>query len=162
MEEQWKKIEGYPNYSISSIGRVRNDKTNKLLTPHPRSKGYLYVGIMNSNGKQDQFRVNRLVAQAFIPNPKGLPIVNHINEIKTDNRVENLEWVSAKENVNYGLGIDKMLESRTGTFKPKRCIIDGVEYKSVREASKILNLGGLPQAVNREKTEYKGHKITLI
>lgn len=162
MEEIWKKINGYSKYSVSNNGRVRNDVTNKLLTPHPRCQGYLYVCLMNDNGKMGQPRVHRLVANAFIPNPKGLPIVNHINENKTDNRVENLEWVTPQENVTYGSGIDKMLESRTGRFKPKRCLIDGVEYQSVNKASKILNLSGLPQAVNKGLTEYKGHIITIL
>jgi hypothetical protein len=161
MEEIWKKIDGFPNYSISNMGNVRNDNTNKPIKCHPRCKGYLYVNLMNK-GKMSQFRVHRIVATHFVPNPNNYPLVNHINEIKSDNRVENLEWVTPQENVNYGLGIDKMLKSRTGRFKPKKCMIEGVIYESISKAAKALNIKGLPQAVNRGLRIYKGYKITII
>lgn len=99
--EQWKTIDEYPNYMVSNMGNVINVKTNKILKPIFCGGGYSDVGLCN-NGISKRFKIHRLVAQAFIPNPDNLPQVNHINEDKTDNRVENLEWCDVRYNINYG------------------------------------------------------------
>ena len=104
MKEEWKSIAGYEGlYEVSSLGRVRSLKfgKTKVLKPLDNGCGYLYVNLYK-NREVKKFKVHRLVAQTFIPNPLGKPQVNHNNEIKTDNRVENLEWMTAKENNNYG------------------------------------------------------------
>lgn len=98
---KWKIIEQTNGlYEISDTGVVRKIKTQKIIKPQINSKGYLRVPLM-INYKQYKLRVHRLVAQAFIPNPLNKPQVNHINGIKTDNRVENLEWVSNSENIKH-------------------------------------------------------------
>ena len=107
MEEVWKPVKGYEGlYEVSSIGRVRSVKRNLVMHPHPRRHGYLAVMLYGKGGHKTrnfkQFSVHRLVAEAFIPNPNGLPEVNHIDEDKTNNRVENLQWVSHIDNTNYG------------------------------------------------------------
>lgn len=102
--EIWKDIEGYPNYQVSNMGRVKSlnyNRTGKEKILKPSKCRYVMVGL-NKDGKSKHFSVHRLVASAFIPNPNNLPYINHINEIKTDNRVENLEWCTAKYNANYG------------------------------------------------------------
>lgn len=97
----WKDIINYEGlYKVNSMGEVYSIRTNKFIKPTIRNN-YLAVGLWK-NGKVQMKSVHRLVAEAFIPNPDNLPYVNHINENKTDNRVENLEWCNAKYNANYG------------------------------------------------------------
>lgn len=115
--EIWKPILGFPGYLISSRGRVlalaRKDsagrpRTEKILKQSVVRR-YFYCGVFR-NGKGKLCRVHRLVALAFIPNPKRLPHVNHLDGDRFNNRVENLEWVTAKENVEHS--------ARTG-LRPK-------------------------------------------
>lgn len=105
MREGWRDIAGYNNYpvyQVSTLGRVISftRKGSRILKPFQKH-GYLYVALTR-NGKRNDFRVHRLVAEAFIPNPDNLPEVNHKDEDKTNNRVDNLEWITPKENANYG------------------------------------------------------------
>lgn len=98
MIEEWRQIPGYEGlYEVSSYGRVRNSKTYRILK-HWTTFGYLMVGL---SGRK-KFYVHRLVAETFIPNIEKLPQVNHKDEDKTNNRVDNLEWCTAKYNINYG------------------------------------------------------------
>ena len=98
-----KAITGYPNYIIFDDGRVYSKITNKFLKPS-YSGGYLTVELFSERGKSRRILVHRLVAMAFIPNPYNYPQVNHKDENKTNNNVDNLEWCTAKYNMNYGTG----------------------------------------------------------
>ena len=101
---EWKLIEGFDGtYSVSNYGEVRNNKTGKLMKQNKNEKGYLRLGL-RKNGKTKYMRVHRLVAQAFIPNPENKPDVNHIDFDKENNCVNNLEWVTCKENNNHSFG----------------------------------------------------------
>ena len=95
MDLNLKVIEEFPNYSISSCGRVFNRKRElKQKTQH---QGYKQICLCK-NGKSKMFSVHRLVGKEFIENPDNLPEVDHINRIKDDNRVENLRWISRSDN----------------------------------------------------------------
>ena len=107
MTEIWKNIEGYENlYQISSIGRVRSlDRFDsigrfikgKILKPRIDKDGYHCI-FLSKNGTQKPFKIHRLVAQAFIPNPDNKPCIDHVNCVRSDNRLENLRWVTYLEN----------------------------------------------------------------
>lgn len=104
MEEIWKTIEDYPNYMVSNMGRVKainwhREGKEKEMKPYTTYKGYLRLRL-TKDGKSKQFQIHRLVAEAFIPNPENKPYIDHINTDRTDNRVENLRWVTNKENCN--------------------------------------------------------------
>ena len=116
--ETWKCIEGLNgSYEISSLGRIYSNVCERLLSLKPHKRyGYVYLPL-GEKGKRISFRVHRLVAQAFVPNPENKKEVNHINKDKSDNRVENLEWVTGWENAKHKYGI-KNWHSGQGRINP--------------------------------------------
>lgn len=105
-------VKGYEGiYAITSCGKVWSYRRQKFLTPFYNTKGYLKVDLWK-NGKVKTFSVHRLVAEAYIPNPDNLPQVNHKDECKTNNCLQNLEWCDCKYNINYGTGIERAANSR--------------------------------------------------
>lgn len=120
--EIWKDIEGYEGmYQVSNMGRVRaldRAKPNSggqiakghILPQSDNGHGYRFVSLWKFN-KGRRFYVHRLVASAFIPNPSNLPIINHKDENKSNNRYENLEWCTQKYNINYGNHMKRLKES---------------------------------------------------
>lgn len=116
--EVWKNIEKYPGYQVSNLGRVRSlnyRRTGQVMVLKPRKNnwGYLQV-ILCKDGKQKTCTVHRLVAIAFIPNPDNLPCINHKDENKENNCVENLEWCSVAYNNTYANRHKKVAEKLCG------------------------------------------------
>lgn len=114
MEEIWRPIE-YEGYEISNLGRVKSykyDKVNgKIMKPYKDSKGYLQIDLQLDGRKRKNRKhlaVHRLVAKAFIPNPNNLPQVNHKDENKENNRVDNLEWCTNEYNCRYGTHAERI------------------------------------------------------
>ena len=108
-------IEDFPDYLITSQGRVLSLKYGKLkeIKQINNGNGYLTV-LLSKNNKKCRKTVHRLVAQAFIPNPENKPQVNHIDENKANNNVSNLEWMTSKENINYGSHNERAANSKKG------------------------------------------------
>ena len=113
---QWrpKYIKGYEGkYAVCRAGYVFSFKSWRFLKGNTDKDGYKYVSFYKNN-KPKHYKVHRLVAEAFIPNPNNWPQVNHKNEVKNDNRVCNLEWCTAKYNRNYGTSTERQREAMKG------------------------------------------------
>lgn len=136
MEEIWKDIEGFEGrYQVSNLGRVRSfvvpENAGRILKPAlDGKKNYLFVNLYKEGGSKQQINVHRLVAMAFVPNPNNYPQVNHINEIKTDNRAENLEWCTIKYNSNYGNAKQNMIKSRKANPNYKKSLEQGQQTRN--------------------------------
>ena len=142
--EEWKDIEEYEGlYQVSNLGRVKSLYWNneRIMKTAKDKDGYLLVNLYK-NKKGKSYLVHRLVAMAFIPNPNNLPEVNHKDEDKTNNNVDNMEWCGRKYNINYGTGIERRSEKQKTA---QRCIpvyqytLDGkfiAEYLSIHEVER--------------------------
>lgn len=137
--EEWRPICGYEGlYEVSSLGKVKSLKfgKEKILKFGKNKKGYFRVGL-SKDKKREFCSVHRLVANAFIPNPNNLPTVNHIDENKENNVVDNLEWMNMKQQVNHGTCIQRRVASTD--YKAIAAKIDykartaKIDYKAISE-----------------------------
>lgn len=123
MEEIWRDIEGYDGlYVINKSGeikRVYKNKKEKILRTHKNNRGYVIV-TLSKDSKIKKYKVHRLVAKAFIDNPNNLPQVNHKDENKENNCVENLEWCDNKYNNNYGRKNKRIKNLLSSNFEERR------------------------------------------
>lgn len=154
-----KDILGYEGlYAITSCGKVWSYRRKMFLKPSISQKGYAYVSLMK-DGASKKFRVHRLVAEAFIPNPENKPEVNHINEVKTDNYVSNLEWATRVENMNAGTVQTRMKQMiQEKVSHPVYCIELRKGFCSIVEAARELGVhqANLGKAIANGKP-YKGY-----
>lgn len=149
MNEEWKIIDGFERYQVSNLGRVKSyaqNKSGRFLTLSTDHKGYKVVSLYDNNGNRKTIKVHRLVATAFLFNPNNLPEVNHKDENKTNNCVNNLEWCTCEYNILYGTKIERTAESNRCciTTSKKVYSIDSngnVEhFDSIGEASRVTGL----------------------
>lgn len=146
MEEVWKDIEGYEYYQVSNLGRIRSLDREII---HSNGKHYFYKGqilkcgydtdgycqVTIGSGKTRRTKkVHQIVAKHFIPNPDNLPCINHKNERKNDNRVDNLEWCTVAYNNSYGTRTERMTE------KVKGKIFSAEHRKRISESRKGMHI----------------------
>ena len=150
MYELFMDIEGYEGkYQVSNLGNVKNIKTGRLLKSYKSNKGYLQVDLYK-NGVGKKYYVHRLVIATFKANPDNKPQVNHINEDKTDNRLNNLEWCTSKENNNHGTKNKRATSSRRRSGQYTRmsrkviCVETKKVYNSIVDAAKDINFSNPP------------------
>jgi len=189
-EELWKPIVGFEGlYEVSNLGRVRSldravlckdffiTKKGKLKTIMIDKKGYQYV-FLSKEGVERIYRVHRLVAITFIPNPENKPEIDHINTIKTDNRIENLRWVTSKENAQNAISHKKQRDAWTEQLKqlvkqrkiergaknaPRKVFqytLDGqfvAEYESIKNARIALGPYNISMALDKEDRSAGGY-----
>lgn len=155
VKEIWVPVKDFEGrYEVSNLGGVRSldHETNnkwgkyiqkgKVLRQYPNKQGYLCVYLYRGSKKRKIMRVNRLVAINFIPNPDNKPWVNHINGVKDDNRVENLEWCTVAENVQHSFDHLGRVGGATGRFgaltaNHRRVIQMDWDYNFIKEHESI-------------------------
>ena len=175
-EEIWKDITGYEGlYQVSTLGNVKilnYKKTGKSKIKKSYSKnGYLRLALYK-DGKPKNFFVHRLVGEAFIPNPDGKPFINHRDETHCNNCVDNLEWCTAKYNINYGNCKEKISKAMLGnknyrltTAKQIKCIDletnETTYYPSVNEAARqlMINHTSILNKLRKPSKPYKNRFI---
>lgn len=161
-KEEWRAIKGYEGlYEVSNTGRVRTiKKGNPYVLKMYDKFGYKDV-ILWKNNKMKNKRVHRLVAEAFIPNPNLYPIINHKDENRSNNNVENLEWCTYKYNSNYKNSRKRCSKNSGNNRKVLQIDFDGniiSEYYNMSEASRIsgVNQSLISQCCRMEKTRGGG------
>ena len=164
MKEEWKDIEGYYRlYQVSDLGRVKSlkrpidrgqrgiiIKEESIIKPQNK-KGYLQVGLRKSGQSQKYFSVHRLVAKAFIENPKNKKTVNHKNFIKTDNRKDNLEWLTYKEQISHAIDNNVFNQKGSKNVKAKLKEEDVIDIREVY-SSKSANIQSICKIYNISKS----------
>lgn len=172
-KETWKEIKGYEGiYLVNENGLVKSldkkvksgekylNRKGKVLKERIGKYGYPYV-VLSHESNRKTFKVHRLVAEAFIPNPENKPCVNHINGIKTDNRIENLEWCTHKENTKHALinGLRKGVKGEKSHLSKLNTIqvqeIRDLYFKSNKTQLYISNLYNVSQSQIQRICSYK-------
>ena len=167
-KEVWKDIANYEGlYQISNLGNVKSlnylrKRIERIRIPNKNNSGYLCVGL-HKGGKTKNCLIHRLVAEYFIENPDNLPQVNHIDEDKSNNCVENLEWCTAEYNTNYGTH-NKRVSDTKASLVPNvlQYTLDGKflnEYVSGRDAERKTGIphGGILQCCQGKWRTWRGY-----
>lgn len=160
MTEIWKDIKGYEGlYIVSNMGRIKSLNYNhtgeeKIMKTRKRENGYYYLNLCKNNVRHS-INVHRIVAETYIPNPENKPYIDHINTIRDDNRVENLRWVTPKENCNNPLTLGKIRKHKNiyQYTLDNKLIMIWDDYKDIK-----YEHSGLYKALKGKYKTYKGFK----
>jgi hypothetical protein len=183
-KEIWKDIKGYEGlYQVSNLGNIKslsreiicgNGRTlsKEKIFKFRNCDGYNRVHLMKYK-KEKNLYVHRLVAEMFIPNPNNLPIINHIDENRSNNHVDNLEWCTQKENVNHGTAIERMSKTRTGHEVKKETrnkiskALMGIKRENIQGGKHYLSRSVICTTTNEKfkciedaKRKYKANNIS--
>lgn len=163
MDEVWTEIVDYPNYQVSNFGNVKNVKRNKYLKPDKDKDGYLNYKLYN-NGESKTFKAHRLVALNFIQNTQNKPHVNHIDGVKTNNNVENLEWVTQQENERHKYDVLKYTPSEKAIksmAEKLKIIRQGGNNPSAKQCTIIINGEIITKSTKKELASYVKDKFNI-
>ena len=137
--EIWIQVLEHPNYEVNQFGQIRHKKRKQILKPRSNNGGYQYVNF-KVKGKNTNFAVHRIVANAFIQNPNGYTEVNHKDYDRTNNCVENLEWVNSSQNKQHAYQKKENKKSRGKQIEQYSKNGEYLKtYDSISEAAKELN-----------------------
>lgn len=154
--EIFKTIKRYPLYTISTEGRIRKKSDGKFLTPSKKPNGYMSINLFMADGRRKKELVHRLVALTFLDNPDNLPQVNHIDRVRDNNRLSNLEWVTA-------------LKNSAKSASPRRIMIKKkgdkvwMNFPSIRAACKELGLSepNVSMCISGRQNSHRGYVAKL-
>lgn len=160
MIEYWVDVKHYEEYyECSNLGRIRNKITGNILKGCINNKGYVRISLTYYKTKKF---AHVLILESFYKRPFNNAQVNHIDEDKTNNRVDNLEWVTNKQNANHGTRIDRVTEK---IKKPIFCITNNTEYPSIKDAGNALGISPSSicnQLQGRLGYHCKGHRFVRL
>ena len=156
--EVWKTSNKYPNYEVSSEGRVKKKSSGKILTATDDSRGYPAVTILDSNGQHTK-NVHRLVAETFLDNPYNKRTVNHKDGNKRNNHISNLEWNTMSENIKhtYNNGLKRRPDTCGSPKRRVRIVETGEVFESIGACARAIN-GDQAHISNCLSGRYRTHK----
>lgn len=157
VKELWKPLLEYKGVEVSSIGRIRKaankSRKERILTEFPKDRdGYYRCSVQKLDGTWTSQPVHRLVAKAFIPRTENKDVVNHIDGNRTNNRIENLEWVTPKENVIHSF---KFGSRKTCKQVPKRTILTDFQVSQIRKLRELYTVNQIAKLFNIEYQSLK-------
>jgi len=157
------EVIGYPGYKINSNGDIWSNKLKRRLDPPTDKDGYQRIGLWK-NQVQRKYRVHRLVALNFIPNPENKPTVNHIDGDILNNNVSNLEWATVAEQNHHKINTLGHKTPKGIHSKPITLVRDGIDYSfsTTREAYTFLGIGGQQARILQSGGIVKEYKIKNI
>lgn len=164
---EWRFIEGTNGeYQVSDTGMVKTTRSGKIMTPSVDQRGYLRVALYKSN-RNKRYKVHRLVAQAFLPNPEEKPQVNHKDGNKQNNTVCNLEWVTNNQNMSHARQNGLFEGHRQFCKKTSKKIIatnlitgQTIEYESILAAKREIGTQHIQEVLSGKRKQAKGYTFS--